>query len=156
MTYNWRDISKDFTVEIEINEDFREKIVEIRRLALRCPPRFTLNFAPRPRASTFWTTSFAVSGWSLWRKCCSTKNGGRCWGSWEKVVWIFLKKKKSFLSNDGWRRKETLWRTYGRCRRGWSKEHVYFWDIVLVLLTASVQASSSVFNIKNYYKFNVI
>jgi len=39
MTYNWRDISKDFTVEIEINEDFREKIVEIRRLALRCPPR---------------------------------------------------------------------------------------------------------------------
>ena len=39
---------------------------------------------------------------------------------------IFLKKKKSLLSNDGWRRKEILRRTYGRCRRGWSKEPFLF------------------------------
>ena len=32
----------------------------------------------------------------------------------------------------------------------------YFWDIALVLRTASVQVCSSVFNIKNYYKFNVL
>ena len=44
MTYSWYDISKDFTFEVEINVVFREKIAEIRRLTLRCPPRFASFF----------------------------------------------------------------------------------------------------------------
>ena len=44
MTYSWYDISKDFTFEVEINVVFREKIAEIRRLTLRCPPRFAFFF----------------------------------------------------------------------------------------------------------------
>ena len=54
MTYSWCDISKDFTVEIEINVVFGEKIAKIegRRLgvlpsAARRASRLFFNFPPR-------------------------------------------------------------------------------------------------------------
>ena len=154
MTYNWCDISKDFTGIQGIQgytayqgiHEYGHSITIIwnsRSIWLRASPPLSEQPVLLSAVGHFGASVVQL-------------NGGRFWERWEKVVCIFLKKKKSFLSNDGWRRKEILWRTYGCCRRGWSKEHVFFWNVVLVLRTASVQACSSVFNIKNYYKFNVI
>ena len=50
------------------------------------------------------------------------QDGGRCCRrKQEKILCVFLEKKESFLSNDSWRRKKVLWRTYDCCRRSWSK-----------------------------------
>ena len=46
ITYNWYDISEDFTLKIEINVDFREKIVEVRRLDLRAYRFIKLSASP--------------------------------------------------------------------------------------------------------------